>query len=48
MSKAVVVYHSGAGHTTKQAEAIAEGSDGTLISIDSEGNITENDWEELS
>ena len=48
MSKVVVVYHSGAGHTTKQAEAIAEGSDGTLISIDAEGNITEKDWEELS
>ena len=44
MTKIAVVYHSGSGHTTKQAEAIAQGSDGVLINIDAEGNITEQEW----
>ena len=38
MTKIAVVYHSGSGHTSKQAEAIAEGSDGVLINIDQDGN----------
>ena len=30
-SKIVIVYHSGYGHTAKVAEAVAEGSGGTLL-----------------
>ena len=44
MTKIAVVYHSGSGHTSKQAEAIAEGSDGVLINIDQDGNITDQEW----
>lgn len=44
MSKIVVVYHSGYGHTVKQAEAVAEGARAELIAIDAEGNITEAQW----
>ncbi len=44
MSKIVVVYHSGYGHTVKQAEAVANGAHAELIAIDSEGNITEAQW----
>ena len=44
MTKTVVVYHSGYGHTSKQAEAIAKGANAELISIDGEGNITDAQW----
>jgi NAD(P)H dehydrogenase (quinone) len=44
MSKIVIVYHSGYGHTTKQAEAVAKGAQAELIAIDKEGNITDADW----
>ena len=48
MSKIVVVYHSGYGHTVKQAEAVAKGAGAELISIDAEGNITEAQWASLN
>lgn len=48
MTKTVVVYHSGYGHTSKQAEAVAKGAKAELISIDSDGNITEAEWEILN
>lgn len=47
MSKIVIVYHSGYGHTKKVAEAVAEGSGGTLLAIDAEGNLPEGGWEQL-
>jgi len=39
--KIVVVFHSGYGHTKKQAEAVAKGAQATLIEISQEGEITE-------
>ena len=48
MSNIVIVYHSGYGHTKKVAEAVAEGSGGTLIAIDAEGQITEADWASIA
>lgn len=48
MSKIVIVYHSGYGHTKKIAEAVAEGSGGTLLPIDAEGNLSEADWATLA
>ena len=48
MSKIVIVYHSGYGHTKKVAEAVAEGSGGTLIAIDAEGNLSADDWASLA
>lgn len=47
MAKIVVVYHSGYGHTKKQAEAVAQGSGGALIAINAEGNLTDADWAAL-
>ena len=44
----VIVYHSGYGHTKKVAEAVADGSAGTLLSIDAEGNLPEGGWEQLA
>ena len=43
-----VVYHSGYGHTTRMAEAVAEGAGAALIVIDAEGNIAENGWDTLN
>ncbi|MCI4030080.1 flavodoxin family protein [Dickeya dianthicola] len=47
MSKAVVVYFSGYGHTKRVAEAAAEGAQAALIEIDGEGNIPEAAWGQL-
>ncbi|RVU46490.1 flavodoxin family protein [Rubrivivax rivuli] len=47
MSQIVIVFHSGYGHTKKVAEAVAEGSGGTLLAIDAEGNLPEGGWEQL-
>lgn len=48
MVKVVVVYHSGYGHTAKQAEAVANGAGAALIAINAEGNISETDWATLA
>ena len=52
MSNIVIVYHSGYGHTMKVAQAVAEGSGGTLLAIDAEGNLPDVDgksgWEQLA
>ena len=47
MTKVTVVFHSGYGHTVKQAEAVAKGANGTLVAIDAEGNISDTQWEIL-
>jgi NAD(P)H dehydrogenase (quinone) len=41
MSKIAVVFHSGYGHTVKQAEAVAQGANAELVAIDAEGNRCE-------
>jgi NAD(P)H dehydrogenase (quinone) len=43
----VIVYHSGYGHTTKIAEAVAAGSGAMLLAIDQEGQLPANGWELL-
>jgi multimeric flavodoxin WrbA len=48
MSKIVIVYHSGYGHTGKIAEAVASTSGGQLLAIDAEGNLPEGGWETLA
>jgi len=47
MPKIIVVYHSGYGHTQKQAEAVAEGAGAELIAIDPQGNISDGAWAAL-
>lgn len=46
--KIVIVYHSGYGHTKKVAEAVAHGSGGALLAIDTEGNLPQGGWEQLA
>jgi NAD(P)H dehydrogenase (quinone) len=48
MSKTIVVYHSGYGHTKRVAEVVAEGAAGELLVIDAEGNLPEGGWEKLA
>lgn len=47
MSKIVIVYHSGYGHTKRVAEYVSEGAQGELLAIDAEGNLPEGGWEKL-
>ncbi|MDR2637371.1 MAG: NAD(P)H-dependent oxidoreductase [Zoogloeaceae bacterium] len=48
MSKTIVIYHSGYGHTRRLAGAVAEGAGAELIEIDAEGNLDEASWEKLN
>ena len=41
MSKIIVVYHSGYGHTQRMAQAVADGAGAELVAIDAEGNLPE-------
>ena len=47
MTAVAVVYHSGYGHTAKQAEAVAKGADAELITISENGEIADVDWAKL-
>lgn len=53
MTQLSVLYFSGYGHTTKQAEAVSQGAaevagiTATLVVIDKEGNITPDQWDLL-
>lgn len=47
MSKIVVVYHSGYGHTQRMAQAVAEGARAQLLAIDAEGQLPAGGWEAL-
>jgi NAD(P)H dehydrogenase (quinone) len=44
MTKAVVVFHSGYGHTARVAEFVAKGANAELISINENGDITDAQW----
>ena len=48
MSKIVVVFHSGYGHTLRLAQAVAEGAGAELLPIDAEGNLSEAAWAALN
>ena len=48
MTKVVVVFHSGYGHTLRMAQAVAEGASAELVAIDAEGNLTEAQWATLN
>ncbi|MBN1379869.1 MAG: flavodoxin family protein [Gammaproteobacteria bacterium] len=54
MTKIVIVYHSGYGHTQKQAAAVKAGADAVaginvkLLEIDKDGELPESGWQELA
>ena len=48
MSKTIVVYHSGYGHTQRVAEFVAQGAGAELLAIDAEGNLPEAAWDKLA
>lgn len=45
--KTAVVYHSGYGHTHRMAEAVAQGARAELLAIDTDGNLSDQQWETL-
>jgi multimeric flavodoxin WrbA len=47
MTKTVVIFHSGYGHTQRVAQFVAEGADAQLVTIDADGNITDAEWTAL-
>lgn len=47
MTKTVVIYHSGYGHTKVVAEQVAAGAAASLIAIGADGDISEADWAAL-
>ncbi len=47
MSKVVVVFHSGYGHTARMAQSVADGAAAQLLTIDAEGNLPEGGWAAL-
>lgn len=48
MSKVIVVYHSGYGHTKRVAEYVSEGAGAELLAIDAEGNLPEDGWDKMA
>ncbi len=48
MSKTVVIYHSGYGHTQRVAQSVAEGANAQLIAIDADGNMPDGAWDALA
>jgi len=48
MTKVVVVFHSGYGHTQRMAQSVAQGAQGELLQIDAEGNLPEGGWDTLA
>jgi multimeric flavodoxin WrbA len=48
MTKTIVVFHSGYGHTKRMAESVAAGAGATLLAIDAEGNLPAGGWEALA
>ena len=48
MTKVVVVFHSGYGHTQRMAQSVADGANAELLAIDADGNLPEGGWELLN
>lgn len=44
----VVIFHSGYGHTTRMAEAVADGAQAALLQIDAEGNLSDDAWAQIN
>lgn len=44
MSKSVVVYYSGYGHTKRVAEEVAAGANAQLVAVDADGHVDEQGW----
>lgn len=48
MSRIVIVYHSGYGHTHRMAQAVAQGAGAELMPIDPDGQLPDGGWEKLA
>jgi len=48
MANVAVVFHSGYGHTLRMAQSVAEGADADLVTIDGDGNLSDDGWATLN
>ena len=48
MSRVVVIYHSGYGHTQRMAQSVAKGADAELLEISADGNLPDGGWDALA
>jgi multimeric flavodoxin WrbA len=48
MAKVAVVFHSGYGHTLRMAQSVGEGADADLVTIDVDGNVSDDGWATLN
>jgi NAD(P)H dehydrogenase (quinone) len=44
----VVIYHSGYGHTSRMADAVAQGAQASLLQIDADGNVPDSAWADIN
>jgi NAD(P)H dehydrogenase (quinone) len=44
----IVICHSGYGHTSRMAEAVALGAHATVLQIDAEGHVPESAWADIA
>ncbi|MDD5480016.1 flavodoxin family protein [Rhodoferax sp.] len=48
MATVAVVCHSGYGHTLRMAQSVAAGADADLVTIDGDGNVSDDGWATLN
>jgi len=48
MVNVAVVFHSGYGHTLRMAQSVADGAGAELVTIDADGNLSDEGWATLN
>jgi len=48
MVNVAVVFHSGYGHTLRMAQSVADGAGAELVTIDADGNLSDEGWAPLN
>jgi len=48
MVNVAVVFHSGYGHTLRMAQSVADGAGAELVTIDADGNVSDEGWATLN
>ncbi|CAN5482466.1 flavodoxin family protein [soil metagenome] len=43
----LVIFHSGHGHTKRQAQSVADGAQAGLLEIDAQGSLPESAWQDI-
>jgi multimeric flavodoxin WrbA len=48
MVNVAVIFHSGYGHTLRMAQSVADGAGAELVTIDADGNVSDEGWATLN